>query len=218
MLEAVRNSGGDFEKFCGYLDKIIAKAILGQEGTSQNGAYVGTAEVQENVKDLIVKSDTELLDESFNEVIKWLVEFNFPGATPPKLVHRFEEPEGLMRAADQDTKIYNMGFEPSEKYINEKYGGEWKKREMPAYPPVATAFAEAAPDTADDELSGDWERVMTPLVAPIEEILASCSSFAEFEERLSEAYPQMDISKLQELIAQADFVARIKGKAGLPND
>ena len=59
---------------------------------------------------------------------------------------------------------------------------------------------------------------MTPLVAPIEEILASCSSFAEFEERLSEAYPQMDISKLQELIAQADFVARIKGKAGLPND
>lgn len=218
LLEAVRNSGGDFEKFCGYLDKIIAKAILGQEGTSQNGAYVGTAEVQENVKDLIVKSDTELLDESFNEVIKWLVEFNFPGATPPKLVHRFEEPEDLMRAADQDTKIYNMGFEPSEKYINEKYGGEWKKREMPAYPPVATAFAEAAPDTADDELSGDWERVMTPLVAPIEEILASCSSFAEFEERLSEAYPQMDISKLQELIAQADFVARIKGKAGLPND
>ena len=50
-----------------------------------------------------------------------------------------------MRAADQDTKIYNMGFEPSEKYINEKYGGEWKKREMPAYPPVATAFAEVRP-------------------------------------------------------------------------
>lgn len=220
LLEAVRNSGGDFEKFCGYLDKIIAKAILGQDGTSQNGAYVGTAEIQENVKDLIIKSDAELLDESFNEVIKWLVEFNFPGAIPPKLMHRFEAPEDLMKAADQDTKIYNMGFEPSEKYINEKYGGEWKKRETSSFP-TEPAFAEPEPTAAEKtaaELTDDWEQVMTPIVEPVEEILADCSSFAEFEERLTEAYPKMNIAKLQELIAQADFKARVSGKLGISND
>ncbi len=220
LLEAVRNSGGDFEKFCGYLDKIIAKAILGQEGTSQNGAYVGTAEVQENVKDLIVKSDTELLDESFNEVIKWLVEFNFPGAVPPKLMHRFEAPEDLMKAADQDTKIYNMGFEPSEKYINEKYGGEWTKRVIPSFP-TESAFSEpkvTAEEETTTELTDNWERVMEPMVAPIEEILASCGSFAEFEERLAEAYPKVDIAKLQELVAQSNFKARVSGKLGISND
>lgn len=217
LLEAVRNSGGDFEKFCNYLDKIIAKAILGQEGTSQNGAYVGTAEVQENVKDLIIKSDAELLDESFNEVIKWLVEFNFPGATPPKLVHRFDAPEDLMKAADQDAKIYNMGFEPSEKYINEKYGGEWTKRAQPAFPSVADpSFAESEPIVED--LTDDWEQVTAPMIEPVEAILNACQSFAEFEEKLTQAYPNMDISKLQQLIAEADFKARISGKLGISND
>ena len=59
---------------------------------------------------------------------------------------------------------------------------------------------------------------MAPMVEPVEEILADCSSFAEFEERLTEAYPKMNIAKLQELVAQADFKARVSGKLGISND
>lgn len=216
LLEAVRNSGGDFEKFCGYLDKIIAKAILGQEGTSQNGAYVGTAEVQENVKDLIIKSDAELLDESFNEVIKWLVEFNFPGTTPPKLVHHFEVPENLKNEAEIYQSMRNVGYRPTLEQIQNKFGGEWEKAEVSAPFTPNAEFSE--PQEAGADLSEDWEKVMTPLISPVEDILAECNSYAEVKEKLARAYPSMDISKLQELIAEADFKARISGKLGLAND
>lgn len=217
LLEAVKSSGGDHEKFCTYLDKIIAKAILGQDGTSQNGAYEGTAKVQENVKDLVLKADSDLLCESFNEVIKWLVSYNWPGAEAPKITRSFEQPENLKEAAEQDTLIYNMGFDPSEEYINNKYSGDWQKRQaitLPQEQPADFAETDETDNTAED-MAADWERVMTPLVSPIDEILQSCSSFTEFEEKLLQAYPNMDIGKFQELTANANFTARIAGAVGV---
>lgn len=220
LLEAVKSSGGDHEKFCKYLDQILAKAILGQDGTSENGRYAGTAAVQENVKDLILKSDADLLCESFNRVIAWLVAWNWPEAQPPKLTRSFEVPENLKEAAEQDSIICGMGFKPTLKHIQDKYGGEWQEASSaPVQAGAGAEFAETEDDTpldeATDELAEDWEEVLTPMLEPVEKLAQNCTSYEEFGDRLLEAYPEMDAAKLTESLAKAQFRAKMNARAGV---
>lgn len=219
LLEAIKSSGGDYEKFCKYLDQIIAKAILGQDGTSENGRYAGTAEVQENVKDLILKADADLLCESFGAVIKWLVEYNYPGAEPPQLIRKFSQPENLKESAEQDNLIFNMGFKPTLNHIQQKYGGEWEVTGG-----TSKDFAEGdiehqtAIDDTVDNMANDWEKVIEPIYQPIAQALEECTSFAEFSDKMLSVYPQLDVSKLQQLVAEGNFKARLNGIAGVKND
>ena len=37
LLTAAQRAGGDFEKFAGYMDKMLAKVILGQSATTEMG-------------------------------------------------------------------------------------------------------------------------------------------------------------------------------------
>lgn len=217
LLEAVKSSGGDYEKFCKYLDQIIAKAILGQDGTSENGRYAGTAEVQENVKDLILKADADLLCESFGEVIKWLVEYNYPGAEAPQLIRKFSQPENLKESAEQDSLICNMGFKPTLNHIQQKYGGEWELADSVNSKDFAEAEKTTAIDYVTDDMADEWEKVIEPIYAPIAQVLEECTSFAEFSNKMLEAYPQLDVSKLQQLVAEGNFKARLNGIAGVKN-
>lgn len=215
LLEAYKSSGGDHEKFCFYLDKIIAKAILGQDGTSQNGAYVGTAEVHEDVKTLILKSDADLLCESFNEVIKWLVAYNWPEAEAPTVIRHFEKSANMKDEAGIYQIMHLVGYRPTLQQVIDKFGGEWEaaaEYQPENFQPQPADFAEAA-DEADV-----WEKVMAPVVQPIEEIVNGCSSFEELEQKLLQVYPQMDVSKFAELLAQSDFAERMRGSAGEKHD
>lgn len=224
LLESVKASGGDHDKFCCYLDKIIAKAILGQDGTSQNGAYVGTAAVHEDVKTLILKADADLLCESFNEVVQWLVAYNWPDADAPMVIRHFEKPENLKESAELFQIMHNVGYRPSLQQVVDKFGGDWEKAEViTGQPQPAVDFAEIAErPTAIDEtaiaLADDWEKVMPAVIAPVEKIIENCQDYGEFEEKLLHAYPQMDVARLAELIAEADFKARLNGAAGIKNE
>ncbi|MFV0626151.1 MAG: DUF935 domain-containing protein [Alphaproteobacteria bacterium] len=215
LLESIKASGGDHEKFCKYLDQIIAKAILGQDGTSENGRYAGTAEVQENVKDLIVKSDADLLCESFDEVIKWLVAYNWPDAIAPKIVRKFEQVENLNTSVDRDVKISSMGFMPTEEYIQEKYGGSWKKSE--AGSPLSN-FSESEDEEENNEDVSDWEEIVDPMLKPFEKLLENCSSFEELSSRLLETVNSIDTTKLVDELAKQNFLARVKGVLGVKDE
>jgi hypothetical protein len=53
--------------------------------TTDDGSSLAQAKVHEGVMDEVVKSDSDLLSASFNEGPgRWLTEWNFPGAAPPK--------------------------------------------------------------------------------------------------------------------------------------
>ena len=81
LLAAVQRAGGDFAAFAGYMDKMLAKVILGQSSTTEQGPWRGTAEVQKDVRDEVIASDCRLLGESATRTIAaWLTAWNFPGA------------------------------------------------------------------------------------------------------------------------------------------
>lgn len=69
-------------------------------------------------------------------------------------------------------------------------------------------------DRLAEEMAGDWERTMTPLVSPIERLAEECKTLEEFNARLPQAISQMDAEALTQLLAQGNFAAAIFGRIG----
>lgn len=132
LIEATRSGSADYSALEDRMDKAISKVILSQTMTTDNGSSQAQATVHAGVKEEVVKADADLLCETFNQtVVKWLVEYNWPGATPPRVYRDFTEEEDLSKRAERDTKISNLGFEPTLDYITDTYGPGWVKKAAP---------------------------------------------------------------------------------------
>jgi phage gp29-like protein len=88
---------------------------------------------------------------------------------------------------------------------------------------VATAAStrEREPDAIDeaaDAFLDDWAELVEPLLGPIEELLATSSSLAEFRDGLAGTIGAMDDSKVTALLARAGFAARVAGAAAQQDD
>lgn len=132
LLEAARSGAADYEALCGVMNAAISKIIVGQTMTTDDGSSKSQAEVHDGVKQQIVEADSDMLCGSFNAgPVKWWAEFNFPGATPPRVYRHTEPPEDLNARAERDSKIKALGYSPTEEYIVETYGDGWEKAEVP---------------------------------------------------------------------------------------
>ena len=129
LLEATRTGSTSYKEMCDAMDAAIAKIVLSQTMTTDNGSSRSQAQVHEGVRDMVVKSDADLLCGSWNRGPgAWLTEWNFPGAAVPKVWRNTEPPEDMTARAERDSKIFALGYEPTEEYIKETYGDGWQKK------------------------------------------------------------------------------------------
>lgn len=141
LLEANRAAGGDYEAAVRYCDAGIAKVVLSQTMTTDDGSSLAQAKVHERVKDDIVEADCDLICNAANSSwITWLCRWNWPDAAPPRVWRLCEPPADQGALADRDTKIFALGYSPTADYITETYGPGWVAR------PSASASAAVAPD------------------------------------------------------------------------
>lgn len=138
LLEATRGGTADYTSLFDRMDAAIARVTLGQTASTQGTpGKLGNDELQGDVRADIVKADADLICMSLNStVIKWLVEWNFPGAALPQVWRKCEDEEDLNNTSERDERINKMGFKPTLKYIHDTYGGEWVEE----LPNVATAI------------------------------------------------------------------------------
>lgn len=136
LLEAARSGAADYESLQRVMNEAISKVVMGQTMTTDNGSSMSQAKVHAGVAQKIVAADSDLLCGSFNAgPVKWWTEWNFPGATPPRLYRHTSPPEDLNARAERDGKIIAMGYEPDDSYITQTYGKGWKKK-APAVDPL----------------------------------------------------------------------------------
>ena len=115
LVESTSRGSGDFKDFLAYWDDAIAKIILSQTGTSRIGQYSGTAEVHSGIGTSVVKADADMLCQSFNTgPAVWLTEWNFPGARPPQVWRRVEDPAKVKADAQRDKDTAALGLELTE--------------------------------------------------------------------------------------------------------
>jgi len=141
LLEASRSGSVDtYEKLVRYMDELISKAVLGETmSTTASAAGMGSgqAQVQDGVREEVARDDADELSETLEcSVVRWITEFNVPGAKPPKVRRVFDEPEDTAKLADRDSKLVSMGWEPSEQYIQKTYGEGWTKKAPAPMPPM----------------------------------------------------------------------------------
>jgi len=136
LLEASRSGAADYQGMHDAMNAAIAKVVVGQTMTTENGSSRAQAQVHLSVRQDIVEADADLLCGSFNQgPVRWWTEWNFPGATPPRVYRATEPPEDLAQRAERDTKIAALGFEPEESYILKTYGEGWRRKQAPAMAP-----------------------------------------------------------------------------------
>lgn len=223
LIEAAKNSGGSYEEFLKYWDGAIAKIILSQTGTTQQGQYSGTAEVLNDVKSELVKADADLLCESFNDTVAaWLTEWNFPGAKVPQVWRKVPNTrrEEAQRAADKGA--YEIGLELTDEAINRRYGEDWKRRAAApvSVPSDSPAFAEPGrdePDEITEQLESVTNAAGTGMInmirAELDAAIRAGEDFAAFSDRIAGLYPVMDTAELAEALEGAVLAANLSGRA-----
>ena len=129
LLEAARSGTADYKVLHDTMDEAIAKAILGQTMTTENGSSKAKAEVHMDVRQDIVKADADLVCESLNlGPVRWLTMFNFAGAELPRVFRQVEAPADLGALSGRDKAVMDMGFIPTIDYIRETYGNHWEEK------------------------------------------------------------------------------------------
>ena len=221
-IELLKGEAGttDYHKLCEYMDEAIALVILGQVMTSQAVGGQYKAEVQDEVKDDIVKADADLLCASFNATIAvWLTEWNFPGARPPKLWLRTEEAKDLQKLADTYAKIAALGYRPTQAQLEQDFGGAWEA--MPAASALPASadthdFAEDDISSAPDDMSTRLARELAPhgeaWLAKISAELAQSETLLQFRERLDALAGELPLDVYADIFARATTAAHLAGR------
>lgn len=237
LIEAARGGSSSYADLYDRMDAAIAKVVLSQTMTTDNGSSRSQGEVHMDVRQEVVKADSDLLMGSFNRgPIKWLTDWNFPGANAPRVWRRVEDDPDLKPVAERDKLIFDMGYQPTPQYIVSTYGDGWVPREIT--PPKvdgtsdgdgedgeendSAAFAERRPaspgDRVDDlaqEADDATQAAADPLIDRIRELVDGATTMEEVAEGLLAASAGMDIEDFADNMREALAVAELMGRSDL---
>lgn len=230
LLEAARSGSIDtYEKLARYMDEQISECVLGETMTTTaqaSGLGSNQASVHNEVRVELAKADADLLCGTLNNtIVRWLVEFNMPGAALPKVWRDFEEPEDLKLRAERDQLLYGLGYEPDEEYIRATYGEGWRKRTVTTPPGLPfPSFAEGDAATANrdqqqaladaaEQLSTQWRELVGKRLDDLLAMLEETQDLALFRERLGELLLVEPTQEVIDAIARAGFASHLLGRA-----
>jgi phage gp29-like protein len=220
------------------MDKQISKRVLGQTATTEGTpGKLGNEDAQSDVRQDYLESDAGLLCECLNEtVVRWLVDYNFPGVTQyPKLEIRVQEEKDLKPQAERDkTLVSDIALPVGKKYFYDTYRidkpGEDEEVVTPQIKnnpaginPQELKFAEvgadsiSVPDIYADRLDKQASGMVADLIDPIRSLIENAESLEAVRDGLFDLYPDMDASDLGNLMQKAFTAADLLGRYEVDN-
>lgn len=130
-LLQMAQQGADFGAVCRYMDGEIAKIILSQTMTTDNGSSRSQADVHADVKLEVVKADADLLADAFaSGPSRWFTDFNYgPEVACPRVMRIVEEEDDLKEAAETDEVLDRVGWVRTEASFRDRYGDGYVRKE-----------------------------------------------------------------------------------------
>lgn len=230
LLEAARSGSADYSKIYDRMDAAISKVTVGQTMTTDNGSSRSQAEVHMDVRQDLVKADSDLVCYSFSRSIgRWLTDWNYPGAEYPTVWRRIDDEPDLKPQAERDKVIYDMGFKPTLAYVKETYGDGWEERDpqpsqttgkKPVQPageqPNNAEFAETLQrDVVDayvDRMQENTAPAFDTMIDRVRQLLDEVDSLEEFEQRLLGAFNYLEPGELASVMRMGMATAELAGR------
>jgi phage gp29-like protein len=233
FLEAARSGTADYKELYEHMDNAIAKVTLGQVASTQGTpGKLGNDDLQGDVRTDLIKADADLVCESFNRsVVRWLTEYNYPGANPPRVYRMVMPEEDLTARAERDAKIKDLGYKPTLAYVNDTYGDGWEAAtpeptipgaQLPPAPPGAAAsFAEPALSPPAQMLDPARQHVEPASNAWIDQVRAlamEVDSLEALRDQLLTLYPSMTLDDYADAMAEATTAAELAGRSEIQDE
>jgi phage gp29-like protein len=144
LLQAV-NSGPAFEAMPRYMDEAIAKIVLSQTMTTEDGAGGrATGQIHAGVKLEVIKADADTQSDSFNEgPSRWWTDLNYgPDVASPRFVRIVEEEADLKHQVEVDEGLKRLGWTRNDDSFRDVYGDGYDRlpeQSVNTQPPVAAS-------------------------------------------------------------------------------
>jgi len=236
LLEAARSGASDYDAMRRAMDAAIAKIIIGQTASSEGTpGRLGNDDLQGDVRLDLIKADADLVSASFQrQVVTWLTQWNFPGAGVPRVWRETRPEEDLNARAERDTKVYALGFEPSEDYVRDTYGDGWQRRAVQSgFTPgqlagdLAQEFAELGAlaalkggHRADQQsiaeaaqfLANRYEDTLGPRVQELLDFAEETGDYETMAKRLLEMMAEPPPAAAQQAVMRGGVFARLMGR------
>lgn len=228
LIEATRSGHASYEAWLSYWDRAIAKIILGQTMTTEDGSSRAQAEIHLAVRDDIVRADADLICESANRTwVRWLIDAALPGAAYPKVWRDMSDPEDLDRRADRDLKLMQIGYRLSPTKVQDIYGDGYEPlqpgpsardglvsaSEQKTQGVVGTTPSLPLPDSLiADRLEVEAGPAWTEIMDFIQQLLARANSLSELRDALIAAYGDLPSDRLAEIMTMAFAAAELAGR------
>jgi phage gp29-like protein len=241
FIETKAGNAGDnaFRGMAEYLDEQFSKLVLGQTMTGDDGSSEAQANIHNDIRLLILRADGDDLAATIQrDLVNHYVAFNFgqPKNGFPQVTFPVPDPEDLKLLLEATKTFVDMGGTVPAGPVREKLG--WRAanageeilgaKPVPVDPrkekttealrrlfdKAAVPLMIAADDITEgfaDEISGEWEEQLSPLMEAIRKAAAEAGDFPSFMKALESV--SSETAPLNDRLAAATFVARIMGSA-----
>lgn len=220
LIEAARSGTADYAAVYEQMNAAIAKVVLGQTASTQGTpGRLGNDELQGDVRLDLIKADADLVCESFNRSVgRWLTDWNFPGAEPPRVFRKVAPPEDLVKAAQRDKAIFDMGYKPTLKHIQDTYGEGWEEKPPAPAPVPLPAFSAvfespaSVPDMMLEQARQRLEPATNNWIEQVRTLSNQVNSLEELRDKLLELYPNLSLDDYAAVLAEATVASKLAGR------
>ncbi len=212
---------GNYKELIEYIDDQIRQLILGGNLTSNvKGGSQAAATVHNDIREDLAKADENIVNKIIKEVLKNFKEINnIAGELTGELKDKDDPNKDL---ADRDKVIHDMGYKPTQEYIEQKYNIKVEKIEDTKQIIANSKLYHFSKDIPQDELELQSNNVDTkkPLTfqKQILEIIENSTSYEDMQDKLSTIYPNTSIEDLQEILFNNIANSEILGRAEIENE
>lgn len=129
-LLKIAEAGIDFEQMPKYMDEAIAKIILSQTMTTEDGSSRAQGQVHAGVKQELITADADMLTDSFTRgPARWWTDFNFGAdVAAPIVVRQVEEETDQKAMAETDEALARIGYVRTAESFRDVYGEGFEKK------------------------------------------------------------------------------------------
>ncbi|MDD2367347.1 MAG: DUF935 family protein [Desulfuromonadaceae bacterium] len=245
LLEAARSGSiTAYNDLVNFMNDEMTISILGQTATTTGTpGKLGNEQAQEKVKDDLVKADADSLCEAFNAretgVIRWLVDYQFPGlGRYPQMWVDCQEEEDKKTLAERDEKLSvsmeKSGLKLSKSYYIRTHGLEEGDVEIiTPQPPLSGGIKKPSPDKGSGEGLAFAEPAATVVDASdlltdhlaqqaaiktdqwlnqLRALTMNATSLEDLRDTIVEQFGSMDTAELGNIIAQAMMLGDMSGR------